>query len=49
MKKQTVEFAITRKNGNINCIGRSAILQPKPQFMGGGIKWYPDKPKEKKD
>lgn len=45
MHKQTVEFAITRKNGNITKIGRTYINQPKTNFKGGSIKFYPDKPK----
>lgn len=48
MKRQTVEFAVTRKNGNITKIGRASILQPKTNFKGGSIKWYEDKPKQVK-
>ena len=47
MQKQTVEFAVTRKNGNITQIGRTGINQPKTNFKGGTIKWYPDKLKQK--
>jgi len=46
MHKQTVEFAITRKNGNITKIGRTSINQPKANFKGGSIKWYEDKLKK---
>lgn len=46
MHKQTVEFAVTRKNGNITRIGRTSINQPKTNFKGGSIKWYDDKPKQ---
>ncbi len=46
MQKQTVEFAVTRKNGIITGIGRAAINQPKPNFKGGSVKWYEDKPKK---
>lgn len=47
MHKQTVEFAVTRKNGNITGIGRTGINQPKTNFKGGSIKWYEDKLKQK--
>ena len=46
-QKQTVEFATVTKNGVVQKIGRSSILQPKTNFKGGSIKWYPDRPKEK--
>lgn len=49
MKAQTVEFAVVRKNGIITQIGRTGIVQPKPNFKGGSIKWYEDKPKAKKE
>ena len=44
---QTVEFAVTRNNGNITRIGRTGINQPKTKFKGGSVKWYEDKPKQK--
>ncbi len=47
MQKQTVEFAVIRKNDNITRIGRTSINQPKPKFKGGSVKWYEDKPKQK--
>lgn len=46
MQKQTVEFAVTRKNGILTRIGRTGINQPKTNFKGGSIKWYEDKPKQ---
>ena len=46
MQKQTVEFAITRKNGSITKVGRTGIVQPKTNFKGGSIKFYEDKPKQ---
>lgn len=46
MKTQTVEFAVTRNKGNITRVGRTSILQPKPNYKGGSIKWYKDKPKQ---
>lgn len=49
MKTQTIEFAVVRKNGIITQIGRTGINQPKTNFKGGSIKWYPDKPKQKKE
>lgn len=47
MRKQTVQFAVETKNGVVQRIGRSSILQPKTNFKGGSIKWYEDKPKKK--
>lgn len=47
MQKQTVEFVVTRKNGNIARIGRTGINQPKTSFKGGSVKWYEDRPKQK--
>ena len=49
MQKQTVEFATVVKNGVVQKIGRSTMLQPKTKFQGGSIKWYQDKPKKKKN
>ena len=47
-KRQTMQFAVAKgKNGVV--IGRSAILQPKTNFNGGKIQWYPDKQKQKID
>lgn len=47
MDKQTVEFAVVTKNGVVQQIGKSSILQPQTNFKGGSIKWYEDKPKKK--
>ncbi|MCM1223704.1 MAG: hypothetical protein NC548_55565 [Lachnospiraceae bacterium] len=47
MQKQTIQFAVTRDNGTINRVGKTVIDQPKPNFKGGSIKWYEDKPKPK--
>ena len=47
MQTQTVEFAVTRNNGNITRVGRTGIDQPKTNFKGGSIKWHQDKPKQK--
>ena len=47
-KQQTIQFAVVKDSkGVIQQIGRSAILQPKPNFKGGSIKWYQDQPKQK--
>ena len=42
MKSKTMNFATVSKNGIISNIGRSTILQPKPNFKGGSIKWFDD-------
>lgn len=47
MQKQTIEFAVKRNRGRITRIGRTGIPQPKPNFKGGTIKWYENKPKQK--
>lgn len=47
MQKQTVQFAVKRDNGIITKVGRTGIIQPKPNFRGGSLKWYEDKPKRK--
>ena len=47
-KQQTMQFAVVKDSkGIIQQIGRSAILQRKPNFKGGSIKFYEDKPKQK--
>lgn len=46
MQSQTTQFATISKNGVIERIGNSSILQPKISFKGGSIKWYEDKPKK---
>lgn len=46
MKTQTVEFAVTRNKGTITRVGRTSILQPKPNYRGSSVKWYKDKPKQ---
>lgn len=47
MQKQTIDFAVQSKNGVIQKVGKSTILQPKTNFKGGSIKWHEDKPKQK--
>ena len=48
-QKQTVEFATITKIGIVQKIGKSSILQPKPNFQNTPdlIKWYPDRSKQK--
>lgn len=44
MHIQTVQFAVEKtKNGQLKTIGKSAIEQPKINFLGGSVKWYKDK------
>lgn len=42
MKKQTTQFATVTKNGVIQKVGRSTILQPKTNYQGKGTKWFDD-------
>lgn len=46
MHKTTVQFAVDKGSNGVK-VGKSAILQPKPNFKGGSVKWYEDKPKQK--
>ena len=42
-QKQTVEFATVIKNGVVQKIGKSSILQPKTNYSGkGSTKWFDD-------
>ena len=45
-KQSTMQFAVAKDSKGVMQIGRSAILQPKPNFKGGSISWYQDKPKQ---
>lgn len=47
MHKQTIQFSTVTKDGVVQKIGKSSILQPKTNFKGGSIKWYEDRPKQK--
>lgn len=47
MQKQTIQFAVQSKNGVVQRVGKSTILQPKTNFKGGTVKWYEDKQKQK--
>lgn len=49
MQKQTVEFAVTRKNGIITTIGRTGINQPKTNFKSGSVRFYEDRRKKQED
>lgn len=42
MQKQKLEFAVQSKNGVIQRIGRSSILQPQTNYKGRGTKWFDD-------
>ena len=42
MKSQTMHFATVTKNKIVTKIGRSTIIQPKPNFKGGSIRWFDD-------
>lgn len=42
MNKQEAQFAVETKNGVIQRIGKSAILQPKTNYQGKGTKWFDD-------
>lgn len=42
MQKQTTEFAVETKNGEVQRIGRSVVLQPKTNYTGKGTKWFDD-------
>ena len=48
MHIQTIQFATVTKNGVVQKVGRSTIVQPKTNFKGGSIKWYEDKKKADK-
>ena len=47
MRTQTVEFATVRKDGVIQTVGRSTIIQAKTNYKGGETKWLEDKPRKK--
>lgn len=48
MQTQTIQFAVVTKNGVVQKVGKSTILQPKTNFKDGSIKWYEDKKKADK-
>lgn len=49
MQKQTVNFAVTVKNGVVQEIGKGFIFHPKTNYSGGSFKWYEDKVKQNFD
>ena len=49
MQKQTIEFAVEKKNGVVQKVGKSEILQPKTDFKGKDVKWFEDRAKKKTD
>lgn len=46
MNTQILTIAVKRNNGVVTQIGRGYIMQPRTNFQGGAVKWYPDKLKE---
>ena len=42
MNKHTVQFAVQSKNGVVEKVSKSTILQPKTNFKGGSVKWFDD-------
>lgn len=49
MQKQIMQFAVQTKDGIVERIGKSSIIQPKTNYSGKGTKWYQDKPKTGKE
>lgn len=49
MQKQTIQFAVESKNGVIEKVGKSTILQPQTNFKGGAVKWFDDSKLLKKE
>lgn len=47
MEKQISTFGIETKDGVVSRIGRSYVMTPAVKWNGKGIKWFPDKYKEK--
>lgn len=46
MQKQTIQFAVESKNGVVEKIGKSTILQSETNFKGGSVRWYDNKLKK---
>lgn len=46
MQRQTVEFAVVKKDGIVTRIGRTGVLQPKAGFRNGPARRGGDKSKE---
>lgn len=46
MQSKTLEFAVeSSRDKVITKVGKSSVLQPKPNYKGGSTKWYQDKQK----
>ena len=39
----TLQFAVCTTDKKAVVIGRTSIMQPKPNFKGGSIKWFDDR------
>ena len=46
MNKQTIAFAVQKKDSIVTKIGRSYIRHPEIKFTGSGVKWCGDRPKQ---
>lgn len=42
-KLSTLQFAVDIADKKGVVIGRTSIMQPKPNFKGGNIKWFDDR------
>lgn len=42
MQKQTIQFATVTKNGVVQKVGKSTILQPTINYDGRSTKWFDD-------
>lgn len=45
MQTSTVEFAVETKNGAVQKVGKSVLLQPMTNFKSGTVKWHEDRKK----
>lgn len=45
MQKSTVEFVVETKNGAVQKVGKSVLIQPKTNFKNGSVKWHKDRKK----
>lgn len=39
----TLQFAVCTADKKAVVIGRTSIMQPKPNFKGGNIRWFDDR------
>lgn len=42
MKKETIQFAVKKKNGVVTQVGHCYMTQPQVKFKGGSVKWFDD-------